>query len=390
MKRTFTYFARAAALALALLMLLTTLLSCTARPLAQTKLAKTEVGRVGDYTVAYEELYFLANTYYSTLKDDHEGDPEGLKTAVWESVNENITANYAILELCKTMGIVYDEDELKDEVEDYLERYIEEGFEGSRKDYLAQQKEMGLTDHYVRFVTGVDLLYDRLAIKYMEDGVVPNSDEELKTYIKDNFVHTCHIAVFVDNGDDREKELAKAEEALAMIRSGEKTVVELLGSRYNEDLIPPTTDYDGYYFPRGVNEKWYEDTAFSLDVGKTSDIVNAMGENSLGQYVECFYVIQRLPATEEDIDSNFPALSDMVVDAIISEDREAIKATLSFEPNDFAKGLDLTDLEYPKNGADVQLILIIALCVVACGCTVTAILLFRYIRKRRFRKTLKK
>jgi hypothetical protein len=168
MKKVFKYFARAAALSLALLILLTSLFSCTARPLAQTKLAKTEVGHVGDYTVSYEELYFLANTYCASLKDDHEGDPEGLKAAVWSNINEGITANYAILELCRTMGIIYDEDELKDDVETYLERYIEESFDGSRKDYLAHQKEMGLTDHYVRFVTGVDLLYDRLAIKYME------------------------------------------------------------------------------------------------------------------------------------------------------------------------------------------------------------------------------
>lgn len=390
MKKSFKYFLRAAALTLALLTLLTSLLSCTARPLAQTKLAKTEVGYVGDYSIAYEELYFLANNYTATLQDDYANDPEGLKAAVWDSIKENITANYAILELCKTMDIVYDEDKLEDDVEKYLELYIESNFEGSRKDYLAAQKKMGLTDHYVRFVTGVDLLYDQLAIKYMENGVVPNTDEELMTYIKENFVHTCHIAVFVDSGDDRDTELAKAQEALSIIKNGEKTVVELLGSRYNEDLVPPTTDYDGYYFPKGVNEKWYEDAAFSLDVGETSEIVNAMGENSLGEYVECFYIIQRLPSTQADIDSNFPALSDMVVDAIISEDREAIKNSLVFEPNDFAKGLDITDLEQPKNGADVQVILIVVLCVVACGCAVTAVLLFRYIKKRNFRKALKK
>ena len=159
---------------------------------------------------------------------------------------------------------------------------------------------------------------------------------------------------------------------------------------YNEDLIPPTTSYDGYYFPRGIMEKWYEDAAFSLEVGEHSGIINSIGSNSAGEYVECFYIIERLPNYETDISSNFIQLSDMVTDSLIYEDMEAIKATLSFTANDFARSLDVTDLEQPKNGADTTVILIIALCVVSVGCAVTLVFTIRYAKKRRFRKTLNK
>ena len=95
------------------MMLLLTLSSCKARPLAQDKLAKTEVGKVGEYSVLYEELYFLASNYAKGIKTSSSLDGSALNDAIWESVNENITENYAILELCKKEGILYDEKALK-------------------------------------------------------------------------------------------------------------------------------------------------------------------------------------------------------------------------------------------------------------------------------------
>lgn len=381
-------FFRATALLMVLLILLPCAVSCKARPLMQTKLAKTDVGTVDKYTVQYEELYFLAQNYYNAIKDNYKNDEAGLEKAVWDYVNENIVTNYAILKLCETEGIVYDENELKNEVSDILESYIASEFDNSRSSYLENQKKMGLTDHYVRFVTGVDILYNRLATKYKSTGVVPNTDEKILEYIKDNFVHTWHIAIFVDANDDREAELNKAKEALARLESGEATMLKLIGSKYNENLLPPSTEYDGYYFPEGVMEKWYEDVAFSLSVGEHSGIVEGVGTNNDGEYVECFYIIERLKISEEEILSNFDSLSDEVSNSIIAQKMESFKASLSFNPNDFALSLDLHNLEQPKNGVDYQLALTVALCVISAALIVCSFIVIRKIRKKQFRSTL--
>ena len=177
-------------ISIALLMLLLSLCSCKGRPLAATSLSKTEVGKVGEYTVYYDELYFLASNYASGLKDDYKDDPEGLKAAVWKSVNENITENYALLKLCEIEGIVYDEKELKEDIETAITLDIENEFDGSRSDYFKSQSEVGLTDHYVRFVTGVNLRYGKLGTQFHDNGTIPNSDEELIAYIQNNFAHT--------------------------------------------------------------------------------------------------------------------------------------------------------------------------------------------------------
>ena len=388
-KHTSKLFFRALSLLMIVLLLLPFAVSCKARPLGQTKLARTEVGNVDKYPVLYEEFYFLAHNYYEAVKDEYKNDPESLKKAVWDYVNENIVANYAILKLCETEGILYDESELKDDVKTVLELTIASEFEDSRSDYLKNQKAMGLTDHYVRFVTGVDLLYDRLANKYMETGVVPNTDEKILSYIKENFVHTWHIAIFVDENDDRDTELAKANEALSKLNSGEMTMLDLMGSRYNEDLIPPSTEYDGYYFPKGVMEQWYENAAFSLEIGEHSDVIKATGSNNKGEYVECFYIIERLASSEEEIRSNFDALSDEVSGSIIAEKMQAIKDSLKFTPNDFALSLDVHELEAPKNGVDYQLILVIALCVLSLSAVIVSIVFIRKMRRKRFHASIR-
>ena len=371
------------------ILLIPCLASCKARPLAQAKLSKTEVGKVGEYSVLYEELYFLASSYCDAVKSQYKNDPEGLEAAVWEYVEENIITNYAILELCASEGLVYDEKELKGDVEDYIEKLIDQEFDGSRSDYIESQKLVGVTDHYVRFVTGVDILYDRLATKYKESGVVPNTDDELIYYIQNNFAHTWHIAILIDGDDTYESEYAKAKEALNKLKTG-TSMYKLIGSAYNEDVNMDTlTDTYGHYFPRGVMTKEYENAAFELDYLEISDIIHGTAINSKGQTVECFYIIQRLANDEEEIKLNLNALSDSAHEAMIAERMEAVKVRLSFTPNQYARSLDITDLEPATNGADYILILIIVASIVGCALIIASLIIIRRIRIKRFHQKLK-
>ena len=382
------------ALAIALLMLLLSLCSCKGRPLAATSLSKTEVGKVGEYTVYYDELYFLASNYAAGLKDDYKDDPEGLKAAIWEAVNENITENYAILTLCDSENLSYDEKELKRDVETAIELDIKNEFDGSRGDYFDSQLAVGLTDRYVRFVTGVNLRYGKLGTQYRENGVIPNSDESLVSYIQKNFAHTWHIAVFVNEGETREENLEKLQEAQKLLNDGTYTMYKLIGSKYNEDVTPDyLSDAYGYYFPKGVMDEKYEDAAFSMKVGDNV-IVESKAQNGKGEYVDCFYLIEKLSTTSEasktEIENNLSTLSDYVGDAIINDKKEAIQATLSFEANDYARSLDISDLEPVKNGIDYQLIITLSCSVLAVAAVVVAIVLIRRARTRRFQSLIKK
>ncbi len=375
------------ALSLVLVLLLPCALSCKARELGQSKLAATAVGTVGEYSVQYEELYFLAHNYAEAVKEKYGSDTDALKAAVLDYVNENITANYAIITLCKENGLVYNEDELREDVKRSVELMIQSEFGNNRSDYLESQNAMGLTDHYVRFTLGVDMLYNKLATKLKTEGKIPNSDKDIKAYIKDNFIHTWHIAIFVNEGDDRAAKLAKAEEALAKLDAGEKTMFDLIGSTYNEDLIPSSlSNAYGYYFPRGIMDSAYENAAFDLNVGQHTKVVEGYGENNDGAYVECLYIIERLQYSDAEVEENFTVLSDMMAEAIVGNMSEDIRADLTFTMNDFGKSLDLTNLEAPKNGIDYQMWTIIGVCALGVAAVVAVVISVRVAKAKKFRK----
>lgn len=380
-------FLKIFSLILVLSIISASLLSCNARPLAQSKLAKTVVGTVGTHNVQYEELYFLAKNYYNTAKAKFDDDTEAIKEFIWDSIKENITANYAILDLCASEGIDYNERELNSEIEQTIEATINSSFDGSRSEYLNSQLSAGITDHYYRFCTGIDILYGRLATKYQTEGKVPNTDSAIKDYVKQNFIHTWHIAIYVDENDDRDTEYAKALEAKKLLDDG-NSMYELIGSKYNENTVPESLNNAyGYYFPRGIMEKDYEDAAFALEkVGDSTDVVISYSTSPSGSYVECFYVIEKLAVKDSEIEANFTALSDMVRDSIITQELEKHREKLSFTPNDYALSLDITNLEAPKNGIDYQIIITIVLSIVGIALIITAIFVFRAIRAKRFHK----
>lgn len=379
-------FLKAFSLILALIMASTALLSCTARPLAQDKLSKTVVGTVGSHNVYYEELYALASLYCNTGKSDYGNDTEALSKYVWDNVKENITVNYAILDFCADEGFEYDEKELAPEIEQEIEIAINTGYGGSRSSFLKSQLAAGITDHYYRFCSGVDILYNRVATKYQTSGIVPNTDEAIIKYIKENFIHTWHIAIYVENGDDRDAEYARALAAKQALDNG-TSMYDLIGSTYNENLPDSLKNAYGYYFPRGVMEKDYENAAFALEkVGDRTDVVSSYGKSPRGNYVECFYIIEKLAVTESEINDNFNTLSDMIKDSIIAQKLDEYTQKLEFIPNDFALSLDVTSLEAPKNGVDYQLIIAISASVAGIAIIIVSVFLFRGIRAKNFHK----
>ena len=382
---------------LCFIMVATLLCSCAPRPLAQTSLAGKDVGVIKggseEYTVDYEEFYVLASGYYAAAKIKYGADTEAINKYVWDSIKQNITTNYAILELCAAEGITYDEGDLRPEVNEAIESVINSGFAGDKDAYYDDQIANGITDHFYRFDKGVNILYSNLATKYQKTGKIPNTDEALLNYIKKNFIHTRHIAVYVDSTDKYDTEYEKALHIQEELNNG-KSFDSLFGTIYNENLTPVTYDapYEGIYFPRGVYDEIYEEAAFALK--KTydySDIIISQGKSpATEKVVPCFYIIQKLPVTESEIRADFNKLSDDVKNSIVSAAKEEYQAKLSFEPNEYALGLDLANLEAPENGIDYQLVIGICIAIGAVILLIASIFIFRSLRAKRFHKKLEK
>ena len=382
---------------LSIITTLTLLCSCAPRPLAQGKLAGTVVGTVKggseEYDIYYEEFYQIATVDYENAKANG-GDKKVIAEEAWTAIKKDILKNSALIELCKSEGLNYDEKALRDRVNDYIETNINSNFDGDSSEFKKAMEENGMTDHFLRYLIGVEMLYSDLGIEYQKNGTIPNTDEKIEKYIKENFVRTQHIAIYVDENDDRDTEYARAEEALQLLKDG-TSMDKLIGSDLNEDIPPvsPTALY-GNYFHRGVCS-WGEDYEKAVLDTKTGRYYNKIIETkathpNTGKTVECFYVVERLSIPNSEIEEHFNTLSDLVKNSILSQKVANVESTLKFEPNEYAKGLDLTNLEKPENGIDYQLIIIICVSVGAAVLLIVGIFLFRTVRAKRFQKALKK
>lgn len=381
---------------------LSLLSSCESTPMKSSKKALSIVGTVDKYEIPYEEFYFLTHNYRDHLDSvygdkasmsddiikilDDDGNQKEIKLSehyeneLSKLVYENIVSNYAILKLCDEAGLSMDSDDIQNAVQTSLDAYIESNFDGKRSEYKKYIKENGMTDSYVRFSLGVDIMYSRLTSEYLESGVLKDGDDEIRNIIKNDFVRTWHIMILNENGN--EKNYQRAEEALQKIQSG-ATMYEMIGSKYNEDFTLTTTD--GYYFTKGGMDPAYEEAAYSLEIGEISGIVSSLGKNSSGDQVDCYYIIQRLELEDQYINKNFETLKSDYYNSTIYDMVEELESSLKFTPNEFGASLDLLNMEKPTQHDPVAIVTAVSISIAVLVVATGAVILLR----KRKQKSLK-
>ena len=331
------------ALMLSLLAMLSVFVSC-----AQDK---TVVGTVNGKDVYYDELYFLVSNYKASVAEKYGNDKELMQAELDRLVKENITANYAILELCEQNGLKYKD--IENEIDDRLELFISENFNGSRSDYNKSRNDIGISKRYHRYSLGLDILSEQLPAIYVKKDGVLTKESDIIDHIKKNFIRVNHLVIFNDEGEDVDKNFAKIKQAKDLLDSGVSmnTLIEGedFGSGFSEDFRD--LDASGYYITKGTMFKDYEDAAFGLKIGEHSDIISTYSENNYGEIVSCYCIIQRLEMNEDHIDANFISLKNDYYNSIINSDLDKISEDLEFVPNEKYKKLDLTDLPKSQNPA---------------------------------------
>ncbi len=322
------------------LLTLSSLTACSAgRPIKSSDEELTAVGTVDEYEVLYEELRFVTLMYRTQLEGQYGKDiwsdpatAEQYRGELEELVMRNITANYAVLTLCRAVGITPDAGEIQTAVADYIDELVVEI--GGRSAYKSALREQGLTDHFLRFTVAVDYCQNELYYSYTQDlGLIETDEDVVYDYIMDgNFIRTVHVYIQNDQGDDIEKNRAAAEDVHRRLTEGED-INKIIGSSVNEDFDLTTTN--GYYFTRGEMITAYEDAAFALEIGSFSDVV----ETSTG-----FYVIKRLPLEADYVMKNLVTLMNQYQFSLLNKFIDDRQAELVFEFNEYGAGLDLTKI----------------------------------------------
>lgn len=351
--------------------------------------AKKVVGEVDGEKIYYDELYFLIKTYEETFAAKYEGNPAGLKTALNDLAHKELIANVAMLRLCEAHGLTYKKSALKDIVDQEIDAMLKNDFDGDKDAFLASMADAGLTERYLRYTLGVDALYDKLLSVYPEEGLVFTTEQEIKAYIMENFIHVYHIALYNDTADEDAANLQNMTDARKKLVSGTVTMYDILHgskklsetttlnlSKYNEDLSDLSGN--GLYLTRGTWEQAYEDAAFGLKIGEFSEVVRV--ENT-SRAVPGYYVIQRAEMDAAYVDEHLSELQDEYYASVIYNDLQTTRKELRFEPNEFYASLDLTNLLPPREGANPT---VVVLCILGGAVLVGGgIAAFVIVRKKK-------
>lgn len=299
-----------------------------AEPIPSTEEELRSVGTVGEYTIPYEELRFAILTCRAMLEEKYGADflsEQGAVEQIRADVYDNITYNYAILTLCREVGILQDDPKLLEKVQQTIEQTVEEL--GSRKKYEKYLEENGMTDHFFRFNTLVDLMQNELYYVYRDDlGLIATDYEVVYNKIRREFASVSHIYISAES-ENAEHRIAEAYEKLEGGADFDSVLAE-----YGEDTELPS---EGYYIPKGYMTQEYEDVAFSLELRAYSEVLR-VGDG--------YYIICRRPISTEYVMMNYETLKKRYQDYAFLAMIEKAQEELAFVPNSYGESLNYLTL----------------------------------------------
>ena len=324
------------------------------------------IGKIGDYEVRYDELYYLVMTCKNIMEAKYgegiwKNEASALPYAdeLKDMVMERITANYAVLILCEEYGFkkplenkdivdsVYDETEsilysfaiqngIPVTLDESLSGELTYKYEKGGRDkaielYRKALKDSYLNERVMRLTLASEYAFKQLSeILTGEKNEIIYSDADIEAFMmSDEFICIRHLFIEGTGSDSR----ALAEEALGMIRSGTSMEI-LIGSKYNDDVTAPS---EGYYFTRGEMDEAYESASFALEVGEISDIVETE---------DGFFIIKRCEKSTNYMLANIATFSQQIIYAKVNVKVVDRQTKLSLELNDFG-----SSLEFYKIGA---------------------------------------
>lgn len=327
---------RILALSLALVVGALSLFGCSS---ATEKQEQTVIGSCAGYDVLYEELRYVTLTYKdmfeSTYGDgiwDNPESAERYRAELEETVWRVMLNNYAVLSACK---YYMPQESIEDEkiskaVDDVIAEMIESY--GSKQKYREALKDYYTTEHFLRFTLTVAELENELFHVLTEDlGLIENDADAFYDWLIQggNCAYVQHIYVANDKGEDVEANRQKAEEARSLLITGEKTLSEMVGSSYNEDL----TNTKPYYVIRDVYVEEIETAALSLRaVGDVSPVIETP---------DGFYIFVRVGDSEAFLLAQIEGLLESYQWAKVEDIAQGFKSGISVELNEYGKSIDL-------------------------------------------------
>ncbi len=308
--------------------------------LESSKEDKTVIGSVAGLDVPLEIYRYVALNY---RRDYENGDggvwigdgSEELYEKLKKAVDDTVVGMYTTLAMAKDYGIDPDDSYFVDTTDTKMTEIYKSY--GSYRTYADEIAKYNMNDAVYRFIVRDELLAEEILVKMIENGEIERYSDSFREIAEsDTFVRIKQILISSTNGKSDEENLSKIKEVRAKLDKGED--FDSLVGEYNEDIYM-FGNSDGYYIARGSFYPEFEDAAFSLSVGETSDII----KTDAG-----YCILMRCEKEDAFIEKN---LTDMYVtyrDGLYNLALEAKKRTLSVEWNEKAEKYTIFNLDTKK------------------------------------------
>lgn len=287
---------------------------------------------IDGHDVTYDEYrYFFMN-----MKNEFDSG----NTSYWTPDNERILRDtvvktiirhYSVYNLAEQYKIKFDND-MKTAVDDEI-KYTIESFGGDEEYYKALEENYMTGDCYrnILEVTQLEIAVREYLIDEFKSDIMAD-DSTVEDDFNKNFVRVTHILIVHDNGLSYEQNKELAEELSNRITDGED-FDELLKS-HGQDI---GIDYkNGYYLTRGLYNETFENTAYSLNIGEISGVV----ESSVG-----FHIIKRLPLDINYLYDNFEEIRYIYKNRIINERLDKIAENLEVDYEDLYNEINISTMK---------------------------------------------
>ena len=247
--------------------------------------------------------YFFLNYKANYTKDQLAERADEIYAEIEEDCFESLCGVYAVVAMCSEYGISTGDADIKQKVDATIANICEQNINEENdktgiKGYKKQLAANFMTEDVLRFVLSVDYAEEMLFMKMTGDGgVIKSDDETVRRAFDEEFIRVLQVYINTaetDKSYDECKKLALDVEKKAKAGADFDSLV----ANYSNDY---TMTRDGYYMPRGWMNESFEEVAFSLEIGETSDAL---------ELSDGFHIIKRYDMEDEYVEKNFEALKE--------------------------------------------------------------------------------